>query len=394
MKDVSGRIRYGFIEAEDKKSVRKKVNYPNQFIIGITTFDKKKLFSLKVKLDTLLMFTTRLSSLVNSGVHILRAIHILWLQTEDLNMQLVISYIRTNLEQGKSISESLEGFSSIFSKTYRVMVAVAERSGDLHNTLKKLTEHLNRQKAIITRTKKVTLYPAIVFTFAILVLFCMFVFVVPTFQKVLTQLKVELPLLTQIVIGISKVLCSPYFYAISIGLFVVLFTAYKAFQKNEKFIMQKDKYKLQTPLIGNLLYTIYLNRFIHAMSMMIASGVPIVESLDVSKTITNNAYISGNVEEVKNKVEQGSSIYNAFGEIKKFPVILIEMIGAGEAAGTIVKMLEDLSVHYDNEIDYKQSRLFTFLEPALIMFVGMIVIISLFAVYLPIFSVWDKLLQA
>ncbi len=391
LKDDSGRPLFGFIEARSVSEVKEHLRGSSFYFIGAKPYDKKHIYAKKVKLDILLMFTRRLSTLIESGIPILLAMNILWRQTEDKTMQLVISYVRLNLEKGKKISEALGEFPNIFPPLYLALISVAEKAGGLVAVLKRLTQYLEQRRQNIMRTKKVTLYPSIVVSFAILVIICMFAFVVPTFQKVLFKLNVELPALTRIVIGISEAMRSWAFILSVLIIGIIFFGMYKFMRQKEKFSYYIDKLKLKIPFWGYILQSMFLGRFINSLSIMIGAGVPLVESFEVSKTTAGNQYIRDGINDVQEKVEQGVSLYEAFKEAATFPVMLIEMVGIAEASGRTVDVLETLGHHFDEEVEYRQNKFFTIIEPALIVFVGIIIVITLLAIYLPVFSIWQGL---
>jgi len=393
LKDETGKALYGFLDASDKKELKRRLRQSTYYFISAVECDKNRIFKKRIDLDTLLMFTRRLASLIEAGIPILTAMHILWRQTEEQTLQLVISHIRRKLEEGKKISEALEDFSNIFPVMYRSMISVAEKAGGLVAILKKLTVYIDYQRQTIMRAKKATLYPVIVVIFAFLVLICMFTFVVPTFQSILIKLKIELPLLTRVVLWISKVLRSWQFIVTFFVLGGAIVFTYKNLRKNPKFSYYFDYFKFKIPILGYILYSISLSRFIHSLSILIGAGLPIIESFKVAKMTTSNQRLLIGIDEVQQKVEQGASLYESFKGAKIFPVLVTEMIGIGESAGTMVNSLNNLAAHFDEEIEYRQNKLFTLIEPFLIMVVGGIVIITLLAIYLPIFSIWKGLLR-
>lgn len=392
LKDESGKTLYGFSEAHNKKDLKKRLRHSSFFFISAELYDRKKIFGSKVDLEALLVFTRRLSSLIEAGIPILTAMHILWRQTEDKTIQLVISHIRNRLEEGRKISIALDDFPKMFPPMYRAMISVAEKAGGLVVILKRLTKYLEYQKLFITRTKKATLYPAIVAIFAFLVLIGMFVVVVPRFQVVLEQLHVELPFITRAVLGMSEMMRSPIFMIGAFLFLVIIISVYKVFKHDPKFAQTVDYYKLKIPFVGNILYSLALGRFVRSLSILAGAGLPIVESFEVAKTTTSNQYIVGGINQAQKKIERGQSLYESFKEAKLFPVMFVEMVGVGESSGAIVQSLENLADHFDEEVEYKQNKFFTLLEPILILSVGIIVIITLLAIYMPIFSLWQGLL--
>ncbi len=369
LKNEDGKSFYGFWEAHDLRELKLRIRQFDAYFISAKVFDMKLIKKEKVSFDALLMFTHRLTSI----------------------MQLVISRMYRHVEDGKNISSALDEFPNIFPFLYRALIHVAEKTGTMAHILRKIVEHLEYQRQFITRVKKAMLYPMIVMGLTILVLIGMFTFVVPTFQKVLVGLNVELPLLTRIVLGISEIMRNPFFIMFVIVGGVCAFIFYRKVRKVPSVGYKLDQYILSFPFFGNLFLTMAISRFINSLRILIGAGLPIVESLDVSISTMSNQYLIYHVNNVKEGVKQGRSLYETFRDSKVFPVLLVEMLGIGEKVGTVTKILESLSHHFDEEVDYKLNKFLTIIDPMLIVIVGTIIIFTMLAIYLPIFSIWNKL---
>jgi type IV pilus assembly protein PilC len=391
LKDENGKPLYGFSEARDLKELKSHLRAFDVFFISAKIFDIKEFKKQRVTFDALLMFTHRLTSLIESGIPILQALNILWKQSEEKTMQIVLSRMYRHVEDGENISKALDEFPNIFPHLYRAMVHVAEKTGSMVFILRRIVEYLEYQRQFMSRVKKAMLYPCIVMGLTILVLIGMFTFVVPTFQKVLTGLNAELPLLTRIVLGISQIMRNPFFIAFVVICIISLVIAYREMRKVPDLGYKLDKYLLSFPFIGNLILTMSISRFINSLRVLIGSGLPIVESLDVAKTTVTNQYLVKHIGDVKEGVKQGRSLYETFRDSKIFPVLLVEMLGIGEKVGTVTKVLENLAKHFDEEVDYKLNKFLTIIDPLLIVIVGTIIIFTMLAIYLPIFSIWNKL---
>jgi len=391
LKDENGKTLYGFWEAKDLRELKSRLRAFNVFFISAKVFDIKQLKKQKVTFDALLMFTHRLTSLIESGIPILSALNILWKQSEEKTMQLVISRMYRHVEDGENISKALDDFPNIFPYLYRSLVHVAEKTGSMVFILRRIVEYLEYQRQFMSRVKKAMLYPCIVMGLTILVLIGMFTFVVPTFQKVLTGLNAELPLITRVVLGISQVMRNPFFIGFVVVVIISLIVVYREMRKIPEIGYKLDKYILNFPFFGNLMLTMAVSRFINSLRVLIGSGLPIVESIDVAQSTINNQYLVKHIKDVKEGVKQGRSLYETFRDTKVFPVLLVEMLGIGEKVGTVTKVLENLTKHFDEEVDYKLNKFLTIIDPLLIIIVGTIIIFTMLAIYMPIFSIWNKL---
>lgn len=391
LKDDTGKVLWGFMEADNKKDLKHKLRSSHFYFIASQRCRPRAVFHRAVDCDTLLMFTHRLASLIGAGIPIVSAMHILWRQTEDHTLQLIISHLRRHLEEGNKVSEAMRDFPRVFPPMYRALIAIAEKSGGLVAVLEKLTEYLQYQKQVMTRIKKASLYPAIVVVFSILVLTAMFVFVVPVFQQVLGRLHVELPVLTRAVLEISRLLKTWYVSGGIILAGLALALIYRVLRNDPACGYLIDSYKLRLPVIGPIFYTVALSRFVRALSILMSAGLPILESFEAAKTTAVNRRLVSAINRVQQGVEQGGSLHDAFKEVRMFPIMLIEMVGIGESGGTLADVFQSLAAHLDEEVDYKLNHVLTLLEPALIIMVGGVVIVTLLAVYMPIFTIWQTL---
>ncbi len=393
VKDDNGRNLQAVIEAKDKNEAKQKVRNENYFFISAEPCKKDAVFSRSVPFKSLAMFTHRLMSMLETGIPILAAMNILWRQTEDTTIQLVVSHLKLQLEEGASISAAMDDFPKIFPPVYRSLMRVGEMGGSLVPILRKLSEYLDYQSKVIERTKRATMYPTFVIGFALVVIIAMFAFVVPTFQKVLFKLNVPLPMVTKIVLIFSSMIRSPWFI---IGFPLVLIIGYKVFtecKKDKRMGLAIDRMIFKLPYFGEILYLFSLNHVIRSLSILLGAGVPIMDSFDLASATAANKVTTAEMTSVKTQLEQGRSLYDSFRSIKEFPVMLVEMIGIGESSGLLVNVLEKVTKHFDEEVDYQINRFLTILEPALTIFVGVIVVVTLLAIYLPIVSIWQGLMN-
>ncbi len=394
VKDEMGRNLYGIIDARDKKEAKKKISSYNYYFVSAKPCNKKKIFKRTVKFQEVLMFTHRLTSLMEAGIPILAAMNILWRQSEDQTVQIVISQVRTSLEEGSDMSSSLDSFPRIFPSVYRALIKVGEKSGALVHVLNRLSEYLEYRAQMVARVKKVTMYPVVVIIFAVVIIFFLFSFVVPRFEKVLMRMDVELPMITRVILDISNKMKSPVFMfglvSFTVGA-VVLFLYLKRMDKVAYWI---DKTILKIPYFGHILTILSLSQLVRSLTILLGAGVPVLESIDVANTTTNNRKLISDLGKVKKDIEEGNSLYHSFKKIRDFPVLLTEMIGIGESSGMMVKILEKVTKHFDDEVDMEMNKFLTLLEPALILVVGGIVILTLLAIYLPIMTIWQEMMKS
>ncbi len=396
VKDETGKIFSGVLEADNVRALRKKLHDSGYYVISVTLAKEEKrlpFFEKKINLDTLLLFTHQLSSMIEAGMPILMSLNILWREIDHPKMQVVISQIRNKLSEGKSLSEATEEFPDVFPVMYRALLKVAETGGGLAIILKKLTQYLEKQREFITKVKRALTYPLIVIGVAVVVVILMLTLVVPTFQRVFRQINVELPFLTQLIINISKIMRTFYFWLALIGIVALLIFVYKRLRKNPKTSLAIDRLKLKLPIVGKIFYLASLGRFTRSLSLLVGGGLPIAESMDIASQTVVNKEIETSLDWAKRRIVEGVALNEALREAKTFPAILVEMIAVGEQSGTLAEMLERVATHFEEDLDSRISRFLTMLEPLLIVFVGGIVIFILLSIYLPIFKLWGALAQ-
>ncbi len=391
LKDNLGRNIYGLTEANDKKEVKVKLRESGFYFVSAKPYNKKKLDNIRFKPKELILFTQRLSSLIAAGIPMLSVMTILWRQSEDKNIQLVISCIKNKLAEGNKISDSIKLFPKIFPPIYHSLISVGETSGTLVLVLDKLLSYLEFKFNLKTKIKKATLYPLAVIVFSFVVLYAMYAYVVPTFQRVLFKMKVELPMLTRIILKMSEFARSPVFVLISLVTLISMVFIFRYLRKNKNTAYYLDAFIIKLPAVGPLFMAFSLSQFIRSLSILLGTGVGALLSLDKANSTINNHKLRKEIGAIKKDVEVGVPMYEAFKKVREFPVMLVEMIGVGESSGTMVALLEKTADTFDNEIDYQLNKILTLLEPALIIFVGFVVFITLLAIYLPMISLWQNI---
>jgi len=391
IRDETGKSFCGLIEATDPRMIKKNLRSSNLYFVSARPFRTSQLYRKKVSLETLLMFTHRMYSLIEAGIPILSALNILWRQTEDLTMQLVASRMMLQIERGNSLSEAVSEFPNIFSNIYIAMITVGESGAGLVPLLKELSVYLEAQKQFISRIKRATIYPSFVLIIAMLVMLGMFIFVVPIFERVLSGINAEMPMLTQVLMFISNLIRTVYFWIILAAFLVGGYFLYRNMERVPKLRRMMADVKMKIPILGEIIYILSLGRFVRTLGLLSGSGLQIIRSLQIARSTIGNQKIEDAVQEVEQEIAQGVALYEAFRSAPVFPVIMLEMIGIAEKKGNISIAFEKLAVHFDEKADYLLNRFLILLEPILIILVGSIVGFILAGVYLPIFSIWKGL---
>jgi type IV pilus assembly protein PilC len=339
----------------------------------------------KAKLKDLAVFSRQFATMVNSGLPILKALSILEQQTDSRVISKAVIEVRGEIERGSSLSAAMAKHPKIFNNLYVAMVRSGEAGGVLESVLDRLAGSLEREVALRQRIKSAMTYPIVVLGFVSLILLAMLVFIVPQFKDIYAQLGSTLPLPTRILLAVSDVVVHKLpFILIGIGIIVYLLRRYfKTPAGREKW----DAFKLRVPIFGPLFHKTALARFSRVLGVLNKSGVPILQSLEVTAETVNNAQISKAILDVQQSVKQGETLSKPLGRHGVFPPMVVQMLAVGEETGAMDTMLDKVATFYDEEVSATVDALTSLIEPVMIFFVGGAVGLAVIALYLPMFNI-------
>ncbi len=342
----------------------------------------------KVKLKDLAIYSRQLSVLIDAELPLIQSLNILAEQTKNKYFKNVIKDIREDVEAGSTLNQAKRKFPSVFDDLYCNLVASGEQSGSLDIMLRRLAEYLEKIVRLRAQVRQAMIYPSAVLSFAIIVCIFMLWKVIPVFANIFLELGAELPFLTSIVLSLS-IFIQKYILFIAIG-FVALIFAFRYWRKTESGRRIVDKFLLRMPLFGKLLEKVGLSRVTRTLSTLLSGGVPMLESLKITSSTSGNVIIEDFIMQARSMVAEGTSLKDALKEKGRFPFMMIQMVGVGEATGTLDEMLTKLADFYDEEVEYSVANLLSILEPILLIFVGLIVGSIVISMYLPIFDLMNK----
>ncbi|MFH1836902.1 MAG: type II secretion system F family protein [Candidatus Omnitrophota bacterium] len=339
----------------------------------------------KVPLDIIMVFTERLSSMINAGLPIIRCLYTMREQEENAELKKIIYGICLDLEGGLSFSEALAKCPHVFSDFYVDLVRAGETGGMLDEVLERIAVYLSKQQYIKREVKKAFAYPVIVLFAAVLIVGFLTIFIVPVFADVYRKMGVTLPIPTIILVSISKIV-GKYWWALLI--FVFSAAAFLKYMYKRRGVRKMiDFVKLNAPIFGTLNRQISVTRIVRTLAALTTSGIPIMAGLDVVKNISGNIIIADLMDDIKEGVRQGNKITDILKGSDLFPPMVVQMISAGEEAGTLENMLNKSADLLDRDINYTMSKLVTKLEPILTTFLAAIIGFIAMAIYLPMFDV-------
>jgi type IV pilus assembly protein PilC len=344
----------------------------------------------KIKLKELSVFSRQFATMVNSGLPILRALSILADQTSNAELAKVLAACRVDIEQGSSLSAAMQKHPKVFNDLFVSMVKSGETGGSLDAVLLRLADMIENEVRLRGKIKSAMTYPIAVVALVSLILSGMLLFVVPQFKSIYAQLGGSLPLPTRVLLAMSEIF-KKFWYIVIAGVFIgrFLFRRWKATPKGRESV---DAFKLRVPVFGTLFHKTALARFAGTLSMLLRSGVPILQALDIVSDTVNNRTIAKAVEDVQSSVREGESMAKPLAKHKVFPPMVVQMIAVGEETGQVDVMLEKVSTFYNQEVEASVDALTSLIEPLLIAVIGGAVGAAVIALYMPMFNI-IKLIQ-
>ncbi len=383
------RIIRGLIEAKDPGEAVVYLRNKDLIPINISpegSSDLSKIFPFlnRVKKSDVILFTRQLSSMLDSGLTLIKSLEILKEQLGSSAMLEIIGDIISEIEEGKNLSHGLSKYPDVFSQVYISIVKSAEASGLLDQALLRMAENLEKQAKLRNTIKAALTYPVIVITLMIGVVFVMMTVVIPQLTTLYESLDVELPLPTKIVIGLSSFMVT-FWPFIIVGVCLSIFLFHR-WHKTEVGMMIMDNFTLKIPIFGNLIRKVLLTEFARTLSLLIGSGTLVVDALMQTSNTLGNIHYKNAVEDVAKKVENGITIGDGLSTYVLFPALLVQLTKIGEQTGKLDETLLKASEYFEDEADQIVKTLTTALEPFIIVTLGIGVAFLMIAVITPIYS--------
>jgi type IV pilus assembly protein PilC len=401
--DVAGIPSRGELEAETKSQVTEQLRQKGLIVLDVS--ETSEAFKFESLLDRfrgigmreLAVFARQFATLVASGMPMLRSLYTLEDQTEDERLADAIQSVRQDVEAGSSLADAMEKRPNVFDPLFRSMVRSGEGSGRLEEALERVAFHLEKMDALRRQIRSAMMYPAFVLVLAAVITMAVVAFIVPIFAGIFEELAAEnpgesseLPLLTRITMGVSNVITG-YWY-IWIPATVAGVIGFLQWKKTDRGRVQWDRVKLRIPFhIGDIVKKVSLARWSRTFSGTVSSGVPILQSIKITGQTSGNALIEQAMDDVYASVKAGGTIAHPIENNELFPPMVAHMVAVGEETGQLENMLTKVSDFYETEVDAKVKALTSLLEPIMIVVVGSIVGFIVISMYLPIFSLYDKI---
>jgi type IV pilus assembly protein PilC len=401
--DVAGAATAGEVEAESKAQVTEQLRQRGLIVLDVS--EKREPFKLEdvwrrwkgVDMRELAIFSRQFATLVASGMPMLRTLHTLEQQTKDERIREAVAGVRADVESGSTLEQAMERHPEVFDRLFRAMVRSGEQSGRLEDSLDRIAYQVEKADALRRQVKSAMTYPILVFGFATFALLGVVTFIIPIFANIFQEIAEEhpgegagLPLPTQACVGVSDAITGYWF--IIIPAIVAAFVLFFRWKRTDRGKETWDRFKLRLPAqIGDVIQKVALARWSRTFSGSVSAGVPMLQAIKLTGETAGNVVIEQAMEDVYSAAKRGGSLAGPIERHEIFPPMVSHMVAVGEETGQLEHMLTKIADFYETEVDAKVKALTSLIEPLMIVFVGAAVGFIVVSMYLPIFSLYDKI---
>jgi MSHA biogenesis protein MshG len=338
----------------------------------------------QVTVIDLMLFSRQMYTLLKAGVPILRALVGLQESATNPAMARTIQELRVSLDSGRELSSAMLRHTDVFTPFYTSMVRVGEMTGRLEEIFLRLSEHLDFDRDMRQRVKTALRYPLTVVVVMAVAIGIVNVFVIPVFAKVYAGFGAQLPLITRVLIGFSEFTVN--YWALIVAAGVGAYFAFRIWRSTPGGKYEWDKFKLRIPIAGKIVLKATLARFARSFALAIKSGVPIVQGLSVVSKVVDNDYIGQRIEQMRDGVERGESVLRTAVTTGVFTPVVLQMIAVGDETGELDSLMQEIAEMYEREVDYELKTLSSQIEPVLIVFLAILVLVLALGVLLPVWG--------
>ncbi|HEX2863567.1 MAG TPA: type II secretion system F family protein, partial [Deinococcales bacterium] len=393
VRDATGKLILSSMEADSARAVRDALREKNFFIVSIDEPKTGLQKDIKIPglgsglpgLKAVAVFSRQIATMINSGLPLVQSLAIMQRQVDHPGFKKILAQVRTDVEGGAPFSDALKKHPKVFSPLYLNLVRAGEASGNLDQVLDRVSTFLEKDLELRGKIKSAMTYPAVVMTFALGVAYFLLTTIVPQFASILTQLGGNLPAITLGLIAVSNFLQHQGFLMLIVIVAVVF--AYRTYYRTNQGRHNIDRIKLKIPVFGNLTQKSSLASFSRTFSLLLKSGVNIIESLEITRGTANNAIVEDALVNARDAVQRGEQISQPLSASPIFPAMVVSMVAIGEETGAMDAMLSKVADFYEREVDEAVDQLTAALEPMMIVFLGTIVGLIVAGMFLPMFSI-------
>lgn len=393
VRDRDGKVHSGSIDAENTALVANRLRQMGYVPISI---DRKAgpgvkadvnipFLSNRVKLKEIAVFSRQFATMIGSGLTLMRSLSILAVQTDNKHFATIIDQVRNDIESGSSLSQALGRHPKQFNKLFVSMVRAGESSGNLDHTLSQLSDTIEKQVELRGKIRSALTYPIAVLGLVMMILSAMLLFIVPIFKGMYTQLGGKLPAPTLLLITVSN-LAVTGFPIFIIGAIAGVFF-YKRWVKTPAGRAARDRLALKVPVFGGLIRKTAMARFSSTFATLLSSGVPVLESLDITADTVGNTVVANGVRAISDGAKRGEPLTRPLADHPVFPPMVTQMMAVGEETGALDSLLHKVALFFEDEVQRTVDALTSLLEPLLIVVLGGAVGSMVISLYMPMFNI-------
>jgi type IV pilus assembly protein PilC len=392
--DLAGSRAQGEVEADSKEAVTDQLRSRGLIVLDVADKHASREIQLsflkRVKASELAIFSRQLSTMISSGMSILRALYVLEEQTESKFLKETIVAVRKDVETGRSLSQAMAEHPKVFSPLFVAMTQAGEAGGVLEDALIRVADQLQKDAGLRRQIRSAMVYPVMVITVAIGVMMALVAFLVPVFVGVFKEFGGELPAMTKVSVFLSKMVTG---YAWLMFLVTAaLIVAFVRWKKSSWGRPQWDRFRLHVPMkIGAIVQQIAVARWSRTLASLTGAGVPLLQALEITGKTGGNVVVEQAMEGVIASVKRGGTIAAPLAQAPIFPAMVTHMVGVGEETGALDAMLDRVAEFYEEQVEASVKALTSILEPIMIMVIGGIVGFIVISMYLPLFEVYNHI---
>ncbi|OJH39423.1 type II secretion system inner membrane protein GspF [Cystobacter ferrugineus] len=404
--DSAGKSIRGMLEADSAKTLRSQLRKENKFLTEVigqadgnraavrkganaAQADREvnfgKLARGRISTDDIAITTRQLATLLGAGVTLVEALTALVDQVEKERLKLILSEVKSRVNEGSSLADALATHQKVFGSLYVNMIRAGEHSGALDKVLMRLADFTESQSKLQQKIVGTMTYPAIMVLVGVGILTLLMVVVIPKVTKIFTTMKATLPWTTRLLIWTSTAL-QDWWFIIFPALFAIIFGLTSYF-RSPKGKPVWDRYALKAPIFGGLLRLLAISRFARTLATLLKSGVPLLTAMDITKAVITNSVLADVVEKARDAIREGESIATPLKRSGEFPPLVYHMVSIGEKSGQLEDMLLSVADNYENQVNVRIGALTSMLEPLLTVFMGVMIAFVAFSVLMPILQV-------
>lgn len=391
-KNNEGKVIRGIFYVDNEDDLRNILSNQGYYLVrGRKIADTSEFFSdfQKVKMDDITNFCRQFGIMLKAGISISDSLDTLKQSTQNKKLKNILEEVHLDILNGTRLSDAFNKYPKIFPSFFINMTSIGELSGSLDVIMLKLADYYENDTRVKRKAKSALSYPMFLLCLVFGVLLILSLFVMPMFDNLFSSFGADLPLITQIVIDVSEFIQTKILYIILVVLLGFMFIRYYLKTKSGRLLF--DDLKLKLPFIGNITRSVVTARFASGFSTLLQSGVPLVKAIDVMGKLLGNKKVEEKFETCKSELRRGRKVAKSIQTVDIFPAMLIEMVAVGESSGQLETVLDTTASYFDEQVERDIKKATSAIEPVMIMFIALIVVVVLLAVFLPMLGLMSAI---